>query len=56
MRDYWDNRRRELVGAVLFFGAIVAAMVLVASGVSYGWSVGPVLVAFVAGALLLSNA
>jgi uncharacterized membrane protein len=56
MRDYWGNRRRELVGAALFFGAIAAAMVLTAAGVSYGLSVAVVLVAFVAGALLLSNA
>jgi hypothetical protein len=34
---------REHVGGVLFLGAMVAAVVLTAAGVSYGWPVAPVL-------------
>jgi hypothetical protein len=46
---------REHVGSFLFLGAVVAAVVLTAVGVSYGWALVPVLGAFVAGALLLAD-
>jgi hypothetical protein len=47
--------RRELVGGVLFGGAIVAALVLTPLGLAAGLPAAPVLVAFIAGALLLSG-
>jgi hypothetical protein len=46
---------REVVGGVLFLGAIVAALVLIPLGLTTGWPVLPVLVAFIAGGLLLAD-
>jgi hypothetical protein len=48
--------RRETLGGVLFFAAVALAVVLEAAGVIYGWPVVGVLVLFVAGCLLLTNA
>ena len=47
--------RREIIAGVLMLAAIVAALVLSLAGIGYGWGPGLALVAFIAGALLMSD-